>query len=179
MPKHIQEEHVNRMFPFEFYEELSEHLNAFTLLNPAFFLRNKLDTTPDQRKVLFKQSRSNKQMVVLNQNNLIQVEPFGELLTLEMCCAAQDQDVILKEPEKRSQLPISIIVAQLYDSAGAPVFASDVEEGSIEHIPEVLWDDPNLLLGVVSFTEEEPRVAVINIPERIEKRLFESVQDEN
>jgi hypothetical protein len=178
MPKHIQAKHVNRMFPFEFYEELSENLNAFTLLNPAFFLRDTLGVTPDQRKTLFKQSRENKQMVVLNQNNLIQVEPFGELLTLEMCCAAQDQDVILKEPEKRSQLPISIIVAQLYDSTGAPVFASDVAEESIEQIPEVLWDDPNLLLGVVSFTEEEPRVAVIKIPERIEKRLFESVQDE-
>lgn len=179
MPNHIQAEHVNRMFPFEFYEELSEHLNAFTLLNPAFFLRKKLDTTPDQRKVLFDQSRDNEPVIALNQNNLIQVEPFGELLTLEMCCAAEEQDVILKEPKKRSQMPISIIVAQLYDSTGAPVFASDVANESIEKIPEVLWDDPNLFLGVVSFTEEEPRVAVIKIPDHIEKRLFESVQDEN
>ncbi|WP_078598654.1 hypothetical protein [Evansella clarkii] len=176
MPEFIKTEHVNRMFPFEFYNELSENLKAFTLLNPAFILRDHLDVTTEQCKALFEQSRKNKPMDTLNQNNLIQVEPFGELLTLDMCCPSEDKNTVLRERDKRSQLPLSIVVAQLYDSSGFPVFSKDVTEESIKNIPEVLWDDPNLFLGVVSFTEEEPRVAVIKIPKRIESQLFESVQ---
>lgn len=179
MPKHIKAVHVSRMFPFEFYDELSEQLKAFTLLNPAFILRDRLDVTTEQRKTLFEQSRKNKPMDLLNQNNLLQVEPFGELLALEVCSPAEEKDAVLQGSDNRSQSPLSIIVAQLYDSSGAPVFATDVDERSIAQIPEILWDDPNLLLGIVSFTQEEPRVAVIKIPERIEKQILEPVQDDD
>lgn len=175
MPKSIKAEHVTRMFPFEFYNELSEHLKAFTLLNPAFILKDELNTTTEQRKALFEQARKNKPMDTLTQNNLIQVEPFGELLTLDVCCPAEDKETVLKERDKRDQLPLSIIVTQLYDSSDAPVFAKDVAEETIQQIPEVLWDDPNLFLGVLSFTQEEPRVAIIKIPKRIEKQVFESI----
>lgn len=174
MPKYIKAEHVNRMFPFEFYDELSEHLKAYTPLNPAFILQDKLDGKTD-RKSLFEQSRKNKPMDTLSQNNLIQIEPFGEFLALEVCVPAEDKETTLKERDKRGQLPLSIIVAQLYDSSGAPVFATDVTEETIQQIPEVLWDDPNLLLGVLSFTQEEPRIAVIKIPKRVEDQFFESV----
>lgn len=179
MPKHIDAAHVNRMFPFEFYDELSEQLKAFTLLNPAFILRDRIDVTTEQRKALFEQSRKNKPMDLLNENNLLQVEPFGELLALEVCCPAKDKADILRGNDKRSQLPLSIIVAQLYDSSGAPVFATDVDERSIAQIPEVLWDEPNLLLGIVSFTETEPQVAVLKIPEHVEKQILEPVQDDD
>jgi hypothetical protein len=179
VPKHIEAAHVNRMFPFEFYDELSEQLTSFTLLNPAFILRDRLDVTTEQRKALFEQSRKNKPMDLLNQNNLLQVEPFGELLVLEACCPAEEKDAVLQGHDNRSQSPLSIIVAQLYDSSGAPVFATDVDEQSIARIPEVLWDEPNLLLGIVSFTQEEPRVAVIKIPEHIEKQILEPIQDDD
>ncbi|MCC2248944.1 hypothetical protein JUJ52_03095 [Virgibacillus sp. AGTR] len=179
MPNHIKTEHINRMFPFEFYDELSEHLKAFTLLNPALFLKGRLNDTTEQRKALFEQSRNNKANETLNQNNLFQVEPFGELLALDVCCPNEDKETVLKERDKRGQLPLSVIVAQLYDSSNTPIFASDVTEESIKQIPEVLWDDPNLLLGVVSFTQEEPRVAVIKIPKQIEGQLFETIQEDN
>lgn len=178
MPNHIKSEHINRMFPFEFYNELSEHLKSYTLLNPAFILQDKIEVTPAQQKELFYQSRDNQVFNALHENNLLQVEPFGELLTLEVCCPAKDKITVLRDSNKRVQLPLSIIVAQLYDASGSPVFAKDVEESSIERIPEVLWDDPNLMLGIVSFTETEPRVAVIKIPGHIEDRLFESVSNE-
>lgn len=179
MPKHIKAAHVSRMFPFEFYNELSEQLTTFTLLNPAFILRDQLNGATEQRKKLFEQSRKNDAMTMLNQNNLLQVEPFGELLALEVCCPSEEKDSILQGRNNRSQSPLSIIVAQLYDSSGAPVFATDVAESSIAQIPEVLWDDPNLLLGVVSFNQEGPRVAVIKIPERIEKQILEPIQGDD
>lgn len=178
MPNCIKTEHVNRMFPFEFYDELSEQLKAFTLLNPAFILQDQLDLKTEKRKALFEQSRKNKPMGILHQNNLLEVEPFGELLALEVCCPTKEKDTVLHEPDKRGQLPLSIIVAQLYDSSCSPVFSKDVTEDSIKNIPEVLWDDPNLFLGVITLTQEEPRVAVIKIPKRVEDQLFESTQDD-
>lgn len=175
MPNNIKAEDVNRMFPFDFYNELSEHLKEFTLLNPAFILKDQADCTMDQRKSLFETSRQNTPMAILNQHNLIDTEPFGELLTLEVCCHTKDKDTVLTQQKKRSQLPLSIIVVQLYDSTGSPVFATDVTKETIEQIPEVLWDDPNLLIAIVSFTQEGSDIAVIKIPKQVEKRLFESV----
>ena len=176
MPKNIKLEHVNRMFPFEFYNELSENLKEFVLLNPAFLLRDQMKISEEARKNLFQHARDNAPTQALTQNNIIEVEPFGELLTLEVCCPIDKKGAVIHDKEKRGQIPMCFIVAQLYDSSGAPVFAADVSEESIEQIPEVLWDDPNLMLGVVSFTEQDARVGAIRIPKRIEEKLFESVE---
>lgn len=177
MPQHIKSEHIDRMFPFEFYEELSEQLKSYTLLNPAFILKDELNATTEQRKKLFDHARKNAPLGALYENNLLQVEPFGELLLLEVCCPTDKRKTAIHERDKSGQIPLTILVVQLYDSSGSPVFAKDVDEASVAQIPEVLWDDPNLLLGIVSFTETEPQVAIFKMPERIEERIFETVQD--
>lgn len=177
MPQNIEPKHVSRMFPFEFYDELSENLNDYVLANPAFMLRDQLNMDTAKRKQLYESSQSNDAVATLRQNNIIDVEPFGEMLTLDICYSKKHVQILLNEPDKRSQLPLSILVAQLYDSSNQPVFAHDVSDDTIARIPEVLWDDPNLLLAIIIFGESETQVGVLKIPERIEEKLFETVQD--
>jgi len=175
MTKNIPTQDITRMFPFAFYDEISERLNGYVLQNPAFMLRDQLPA--DKREQLFIDTQD----IVINQQlrdyNIVSIEPFGEVLLLELCCSTEHAQLILngRDAAARSQIPLSILIVQLYDSSDAPVFAADVTQDTIAKIPEVLWDDPNLFIGIITFTEAESQVGIIRIPERIEAKLFESL----
>lgn len=177
MPETIKSTHMNRMFPFEFYDELNEALTGYTLSNPAFLLHKKKELPVGTRQELFAKTRTEEVLQRLNQHNILEAEPFGELLHLELCTKDEYVDQMLGNQTERSQVPLSILVGQLYDSSGAPVFSKDVTEESIQQIPEILWDDPNLLLGIVEYGERETTVGVIRMPESLEAKLFESVDN--
>lgn len=179
MPETIKSEHMNRMFPFEFYDELNEALTGYTLTNPAFLLHRTKGLSIETRQNLFAKSRTDEVLTRLNRNNILEAEPFGELLHLELCTKNEYVDQMLGTQTQRSQVPLSILVGQLYDSSGAPVFSKDVSEDSIKQIPEVLWDDPNLLLGIIEYGETETTVGVIHMPKALEAKLFESVNTES
>lgn len=182
MPKAIGKEHMERMFPFEFFDELSEQLKEYVFHNPAFLLRDKMKLTDEKRREVYQATRDNEAMDNFFKQNIIEVEPFGEVLVLELCCAKKDVDTIIQNEIERSQIPISILVCQLYDSSGLPVFATDVTEETIAKIPEVLWDDPNLMLSIVSFSNDnntEAQAGIIKIPKHVEHKFFEPVNDTN
>lgn len=180
MPKYIKKKHTQRMFPFEFFDELSEQLKDYVIYNPVFLARRKRDIPKDVQKHMYKVSRNNEIIETLHQSNIIEVEPFGEVLILELCCSVEDVDTIIYDKEERSQSPLYFLICQLYDSARLPVFSKDVTEETIEKIPEVLWDDPNLMLGIVSFSSDdgiigEGKVGILKIPQDIEQKLFEPI----
>ncbi|MGN7309256.1 hypothetical protein ACTHQ2_25260, partial [Bacillus subtilis] len=110
-----------------------------------------------------------------NQLNILRIEPLGELLILDMCYANEHADAMLKGGLQRSQVPMSILMVQLYDSSNQPVFASDVSEETIARIPEVLWDDPNLLIAICSVTEEGPKLGILTDPAKIEQDIVNKV----
>lgn len=179
MPKSIEPQHFNRMFPFEFFDELSQQLKTYTLMNPAFMLKGLLKQTKDEQKALYEKANQDQNVQTLMGNNLLDIEPFGELLILAPCCEVEHLDSIFSDDEFiRSQVPLSFIVGQLYDSSNQPVFAKDVSEPTIQQMPEVLWDDPNLLLAIVTMQENGAQVAVLKIPPNIEDRLVESIDEE-
>lgn len=179
MPETIKSEHMNRMFPFEFYDELNEQLTEYTLSNPAFLIHRKKALPLEKRQELFVKTRTPEVLDKFTQDNIMQVEPFGELLHLELCGQNKYLNQMLGNQTERSQVPLSILVGQLYDSSGAPVFSKDVTEETVATIPEVLWDDPNLFLGIIEYGETETTVGVICMPESLEAKLFESVDDKN
>lgn len=177
MPKTIKLEDVERMFPFEFFDELSQQLKTYTLLNPVFLLQETF--TEDERRDKYYELKNSDAAKLLSKNNLIEVEPYGELLILETVIQTKDKKSYVEDSANRNQQPLSILVAQLYDSSDEAVFAKDVTNESLAQIPEVLWDDPNLLLAVISFEEKGAEIGVIKIPSRIEKRLFEEINTED
>lgn len=180
MPKNIQTEHIDRMFPFEFYDELSGQLAGYTIMNSAFFLEGDIHINENKKREMFESNREKVEKYTLNQNNILSVEPIGELLMLDTCCTNEQKEAILKGGLQRSQVPISILAVQLYDSSAQPVLASDVSEETIARIPEILWDDPNLLIAIVSLTEEGPNVGILKSPahieQHIERMVFENTE---
>lgn len=176
MPEMIKSEHMNRMFPFEFYDELSETLTGYTLTNPAFLLHKKQALPIEKRRELFAKTRNEEVLSALNSQNILDAEPFGELLQLELCTKDEFVDQMINDRVGRSQIPLAILVGQLYDSSGAPVFSKDVTDESIRQIPEVLWDDPNLLLAVIEYGQDATNIGVIRMPKRMESTFFENVE---
>lgn len=176
MPKSISTEHIERMFPFEFYEELSPQIPGYTIMNSAFFNHDAIHFSENEKREKFAKHR--KEMDKLNQMNILSIEPVGELLILDTCYAKEHTEAMLEGGIQRSQVPMSMLTVQLYDSSNQPVFASDVSEQTIARISEVLWDDPNLLIAIVSLTEEGPKLSIFKAPPQIE-RYIEQIVFEN
>lgn len=166
------------MFPFEFFSELNDQLISYSMLNSAFFLGMHIKMDELKKRELFEKDRIKAQTIGLNENNILSVEPLGELLLLETCCTLQEKEAILKGGLQRSQVPLSILAVQLYDSSHLAVFASDVTDESIERIPEVLWDDPNLLIAIVTLGEEGANLSILKAPPSVEQ-LLEQILHEN
>lgn len=176
MPERIRQDDVARMFPYRFYDELSAVMKGFTLLNPAFLSDKLLPLDPERREALYYETKKSTGVhEQLMGTNIIDVEPFGELLLLEACCRDEDIHTFVYDKANRSQIPLSTLVVQLYDSSRQPVFSTDVLDETIRFIPEVLYDDPNLFLGAMTFTESGIEVAVFKSPPDIEASYTESV----
>lgn len=173
MPKYISTEHIKRMFPFVFYDELIPHLPGYTIMNSAFFTHDTIHFNENEKREKFEKHREETEQH--NQMNILRIEPLGELLILDMCYANEHAEAMLKGGLQRSQVPMSILMVQLYDSSNQPVFASDVREETIARIPEVLWDDPNLLIAIVSVTEEGPKLGILTAPAKIEQDIVNKV----
>lgn len=182
MVNNISLENIERMFPFEFFMELAPNLPEYVFMNPGLLMHKDLDIkiSKKKRKHLFEAARQSTHMQTLQKNNIQPAEPLGEVLYLELV-ATSDEFIESRQKTdvEKSQTPMSILIAQLYDSEGLPVFSKDVTENTIKKIPEVLYDDPNLMLGVLTFAEDGPKLGVLTIPERVEKKLFEAVNDED
>lgn len=174
MPKSISLEHINRMFPFQFYEELTSVVKEYIFLNPAIMAKEiNPHIKKEEQKKLFDESRKNEQSKIIAKNNILTVEPIGEVLTLDLCYSKKEHEKRNSKENKLQQTPLSLIIVQLYDSTDQPVFSEDVSDETINKIPEVLWDDPNLFIGVVTFEQEGAKLAVLKIPQRIEDKIIE------
>lgn len=181
MPKNIETEHIDRMFPFEFFDELTPKMSEYVINNTVFLLKDRLVGTDAQRKQFYHQNQDTGAIDTLNKNNIIDVEPFGPVLILSTVVRTEDVDIILKGSKEKDQLPLTLLIAQYYDSTDQPVFATDVDESTIEKIPEILWDDPRLMLSVLTIgqTDDDPsQVGIIKIPESIEAKILEDAPPE-
>lgn len=173
MPKYINTDHMKRMFPFKFFDELNSQLKDYIIDNPAFIIHHDEPITDESRELIYNKEVQNDLVDILNQNNIMPVEPFGEVLILGNVIPISDVDKIIKNDKNKSQIPISILIVQLYDSSEKPVFATEVLGNTIEIIPEVLWDDPNLLISIITLGQDEPTTAIVKIPDYIENIILE------
>lgn len=178
MPKYINGKNMDKMFPFEFFNEINDKLQGYVIINPAFILQD-TTLTDKAKELIFKNAKDNKATKQMQENNIIQIEPLGELLIVELCTENKNIETMLNDTKNRSQVPISMLVVQLYDSANLPVFSEDVNQESIDKIPEVLWDDPNLLIAIATMSnniDESSKLAILQIPEEIESKIFENIE---
>lgn len=183
MPKFIPNRHVRRMFPFDFFNELSQTLPEFIPENPAFLLQDTAfqDKLGDNQQDLFETLR--KQVLdntKIEQNNLYKLDQ-GTFLILETYVKKKDQYKAIKHEPTAKYL----LLAQLFDSSQQPVFAEDVAIESIRTIPEILWDDPNLVLAILQIMPDPDdndeilsELGFVKGPQFFMNALLEDVNDD-
>ena len=177
MPKSIPGEHVERMFPFDFFEELSEQMKEYRFLNAAFAIHERNPIDIKSKKHLFEQVRREKPITALYGVNIMPVEPFGDVLLLDLCMATDELNTIFSADKTAySQSPITIMIVQLYDRKKKPIFTTTQDESIIATIPEVLWDDPNLMISMLIFEEDGAKVAILKAPNEIIEEWTEPVE---
>ena len=191
MPEYIQHGDLNRMFPYEFFNELHDNVTEYTSAMPHLLINrlqpdNKL--SPYDKKMHFIRARHSLQNLKLNTKNIFDVQPFGEVLTLDVVYETKALKPFYNNLHKldrneRTKMPLIQLLVQYYDSESLPVFSSSVTQESIAQIPEILWDDPRLFIGYIHYdspsssddenTPDGPQVYIVKCPDDILDKFIE------
>lgn len=174
--KYIPIRHINRMFPFEFFQELNERWDQWVPENPAFTIpyTTSFKFLKDfDKKAIFTETRNtpNAKMLreIIAKNNIINLDLFPVLIIEPYV----KKESINTQTGKADSTNSNFLVVQYFDSTHRPIFANDVTLQSIRPIPEILFDDPNLFIGVTTFSEEDgdSQIAVLRAPDFIADNL--------
>lgn len=176
--KFIPHRNVIRMFPFEFYKELNGVHKTYIPQNAIFTLEytqhmDKLKALPDDEKRQIFYDYYNNQTKQLAENNIIEIN--GEhYLTLMPCVKPEHIDATDGGVTQQSEL--SFLAVQYFDSSRQGIFGPGVALSSIHQIPEILFDDPNLMIAVITFTMDQvdagATMAVITLPEFLHEKYI-------
>lgn len=195
MPKFIPVRNVDRMFPFEFYEELREVFDEFIPWSAVFTMMYSIykDTaeplkTVESRKAFYKQERKDtinlrrihaeQNLIDLDITPVLVISPLVEKDDIDPQTGKQKISTSAMDGIDPDTLEQShLLCVQYFDSNEDPVFCEDISLDTIHKIPEILWDDPNLLIGVLSFLDEGSEFMIVKAPEFF-KKLVDSADEE-
>lgn len=169
MPISIPLRHIDRMFPYEFYAELYEALDDYVPLLDTFTLKTINGSVPNEKELYTKERTELKPTFKqLSNNNVIHIT--SELQALIV------MPVIAKILVHYQQAPLeqAYMFVQYYDKLQQPVFTQEQDIQLIRQIPEILWDDPNLLIGVYDPNQsDEGEVLLFKAPDFVLQELHE------
>lgn len=169
MPISIPLRHIDRMFPYEFYAELYEALDEYVPLIPTFTLKTINGSIPNEKNLFEKEHEEMKPMFKdLSKNNIISITPELQVLII--------MPVIAKVLIQYQQEPLeqAYMFVQYYDKEQQPLFTQEQNIELIRQIPEILWDDPNLLIGIYDGNQNlDGQVSIYKAPDFVLQKLNE------
>lgn len=169
MPISIPLRHINRMFPYEFYSELYEALDDYVPLLDTFTLKTINGSVPNEKELYEKEREELKPMFKdLSNNNIIHLAPSLQvLLNMPVIANVFIQDDLLP-------LEQAYMFVQYYDNNQQPIFTQEQNIELIRQIPEILWDDPNLLIGIYDPNlDAEDQVWLFKAPDFVIQQLYD------
>lgn len=169
MPISIPLRHINRMFPYEFYSELYEALDDYVPLLDTFTLKTINGSVPNEKELYMKEREELKPTFKqLSNNNVIHITSELQALII--------MPVIAKVLVQYQQAPLeqAYMFVQYYDKLQQPVFTQEQNIELIRQIPEILWDDPNLLIGIYDPNlDAEDQVWLFKAPDFVIQQLYD------
>ena len=165
MPISIPLRHIDRMFPYEFYAELFESFNEYVPSMNTFSLKSIKGSVPNEKEIYYKDRESLKDMFKkLSNHNVIHITPNLQVL-INMPVTAK---VLLQNPP----LEQAYMFVQYYGTIKQPLLTQEQDINIIRQIPKILWDDPNLLIGIYDPNQQpEGQVSIIKAPEFVLREL--------
>ena len=169
MPISIPLRHIDRMFPYEFYAELYEEIDLYVPFLETFVLKTINGSVPNEKKLYEKEREELRPMFKdLSNNNIIHLtSDLQVLLNMPVIASVFAQDDLLP-------LEQAYMFVQYYDKEQQPLFTQEQNIGLIRQIPEILWDDPNLLIGIYDPNlDPEDQVLLFKTPDFVIKQLYD------
>ena len=169
MPISIPLRHIDRMFPYEFYAELYEEIDLYVPFLKTFALKTINGSIPNEKELYEKEREELKPMFKdLSSNNIIHLAPnLQVLLNMPVIANVFVQDDLLP-------LEQAYMFVQYYDNKQQPIFTQEQNIELIRQIPEILWDDPNLLIGIYDGNQNpEGQVSIYKAPDFMLQKLNE------
>lgn len=169
MPISIPLRHIDRMFPYEFYAELYEEIDLYVPFLETFALKTINGSIPNEKELYEKEREELKPMFKdLSSNNIIHLAPSLQvLLNMPVIANVFIQDDLLP-------LEQAYMFVQYYDNNQQPIFTQEQNIELIRQIPEILWDDPNLLIGIYDPNlDDEDQVWLFKAPDFVIQQLYD------
>lgn len=186
MPNSIPDRHIKRMFPFAFFNELIDAGFDYYPFSQAFIAKAIGSTNIDKLEEIYNDELNNDTIKntrkIIARNNVTNAgDGFNEPLLLlgpiynreELATLHFAQPIVDKQ---------HILAVQYYDTNHKPIFTKEMPIEVIRQIPELLWDDPNMLivrLDLNSASSEEGQAAVLKMPKFLEDNYLESEETSN
>lgn len=169
MPISIPLRHIDRMFPYEFYAELYKEIDLYVPFLETFALKTINGSIPNEKELYEKEREELKPMFKdLSNNNIIHLTAdLQVLLNMPVIASVFAQDDLLP-------LEQAYMFVQYYDKEQQPLFTQEQNIGLIRQIPEILWDDPNLLIGIYDPNlDPEDQVLLFKAPDFVIEQLYD------
>lgn len=186
MPNSIPDRHIKRIFPFAFFNELIDAGFDYYPFSQAFIAKAIGSTNIKELETIYKAELENKAVknarkAVARANVTQAGDVFNEPLLLIASIFSKEElaTLHLGQPELVNQ---HILAVQYYDTNHKPIFTKEMPIEVIRQIPELLWDDPNMLivrLDLNSASSEEGQAAVLKMPKFLENTYLESEETPN
>lgn len=167
MPISIPTRHTKRMFPYEFFDELYAEYNDYVPMLPSFTKRALDIAVSDPKEEYLTDIEHYKDTLKpLSAHNLLHTELGFPVMAL-LPFVAKNKILDMSDPTRR----IGLFVVQLFDTNHNPVFTEDLTLESCRIIPELLYDDPNLLYGILFMDTGE--LEVLKTPSYLVDKFLE------
>lgn len=169
MPISIPLRHIDRMFPYEFYTELYAEIDLYVPFLETFVLKTINGSIPNEKELYEKEREELRPMFKdLSNNNIIHLTPnLQVLLNMPVIASVFAQDDLLP-------LEQAYMFVQYYDKEQQPIFTQEQNIELIRKIPEILWDDPNLLIGIYDPNlDPDDQVLLFKAPQFVIEQLYE------
>lgn len=164
MPISIPSRHINRMFPYEFYSELFEQFNEYVPNLDTFIIKLAIPDIPNEKeRYLNEISHKNTKELLKEMRKVINIGLAFPVYFLMPC--ASKESIIQSKPNN------SWIFIQYFHNT-TPMFTQEQSLELFREFPEILWDDPNLLIGIYdSDKQPDQAVSLIKAPHEILETL--------
>lgn len=162
---------LERLFPYEVLakthelmmhritEHADEDITEYRFANPIWLF----DHDEKERQKLFakfRKSVARGQAFFPQMHHIIEVEPFGDVLILDLAFDASQYETFL-DAKRRVGVPLAFIGAQYYAEDGTPQLRSGM---TATDFAQVERDEDRLVLVAIEFTEQHPVTSVIKTP---------------
>lgn len=168
MPLYIPQRHLDRIFPFEFYNEFTEAQSEYIPLSFAFLAKAGGSNANLKDLYIKDQDMMKTHNHQLVKNNIIKTDFLTDLLLLKPLVSKSN--IINGQVSTENTLNLGLVV-QYFDIHQQPIFTQEMPIEAIRQIPELLWDDPNMFLGVLNFETKE--IAYLKGPDFLEEKYLD------